>query len=61
VTWLPAQIYSRAPADDRSCCDERRLDYHPSWRDRPPALQHAVNTGRRLTLPNRLASAPAAG
>jgi hypothetical protein len=58
VTWLPAQIYSRAPADDRFRRDERRLDYHPSWRGRHPALQHAVNTGRRLTLPNRLASAP---
>jgi len=38
VTRLPAQIYSRAPVDDRSCRDERWLDYHPSWRGRHPAL-----------------------
>jgi hypothetical protein len=38
----------------------RRLDHQPSRRGRQPALEHAVNTGRRLTLRPGMASAPAA-
>jgi len=51
---LPGPVRARLADDDRSCYDERRLDYHTRLAVvATSTLRHVVNTGRRLTLLNR--------
>jgi hypothetical protein len=51
---LPGAERGALADDDRSCYDERRLDYHTRLAVAATStLRHVVNTGRRLTLLNR--------
>jgi hypothetical protein len=51
---LPAPVRGSLATDERSCYEERRLDYHTRLGVvATSALRHVVNTGRRLTLLNR--------
>src|SRR5439155_13827207 len=51
---LPGGVRDSLSGNDRSCYDERRLDYHTRLGVvATSTLRHVVNTGRRLTLLNR--------